>query len=116
MVSMRIARLARSMKMLHATKVLHSTKALYSTKALRSMKAIRPLPRLALVGFLLLPVGLILLPMGVGGVVPPQSQPGKMAAQTGATFRPGDIVGEEVVARRGVGSFFLGFQDQRLGV
>lgn len=86
MVSMRIARLARSMKMLHATKVLHSTKALYSTKALRSMKAIRPLPRLALVGFLLLPVDLILLPMGVGGVVPPQSLPGKMAAQTGATF------------------------------
>lgn len=110
MVSMRIARLARSMKVLHATKALHST------KALRSMKAIRPLPRLALVGFLLLPVGLILLPMGVGGVVPPQSQPGKMAAQTGATFRPGDIVGEEVVARRGVGSFFLGFQDQQLGV
>lgn len=70
------------------------------------MKALRPLPRLALVGFLLLPVGLILLPVGVGGVVPPQSQPGKMAAQTGATFRPGDIVGEEVVARRGVGSFF----------
>ena len=29
--------------------------------------ALRPLPRLALVGFLLLPVGLILLPMGVGG-------------------------------------------------
>lgn len=50
------------------------------------MKAIRPLPRLALVGFLLLPVGLILLPMEVGGVVPPQSLPGKMAAQTGATF------------------------------
>lgn len=70
------------------------------------MKAIRPLPRLALVGFLLLPVDLILLPMGVGGVVPPQSLPGKMAAQTGATFRPGDIVGEEVVARRGVSSFF----------
>ena len=112
MVSMQIARLARSMKVLHATKalhatkVLHSTKALYSTKALRSMKAIRPLPRLALVGFLLLPVDLILLPMGVGGVVPPQSLPGKMAAQTGATFRPGDIVGEEVVARRGVSSFF----------
>ena len=100
MVSMRIARLARSMKVLHATKALRSMKALYSTKALR------PLPRLALVGFLLLPVDLILLPMGVGGVVPPQSQPGKMAAQTGATFRPGDIVGEEVVARRGVGSFF----------
>ena len=96
MVSMQIARLARSMKVLHATKALHST------KALRSMKALRPLPRLALVGFLLLPVGLILLPMGVGGVVPPQSLPGKMAAQTGATFRPGDIVGEEVVARRGV--------------
>lgn len=56
--------------------------------------------RLALISLLLLPVGLILLPMGVGGVVPPQSQPGKMAAQTGATFRPGDIVGEEVVARR----------------
>ena len=115
-------RIARSMKMLHATKVLHatkalrSTKALHSTKALRSMKAIRPLPRLALVGFLLLPVGLILLPMGVGGVVPPQSLPVKMAAQTGATFRPGDIIGEEVVSRRGVGSFFLGFQDQRLGV
>lgn len=106
MVSMRIARLARSMKVLHATKALRSTKALHSTKALRSMKAIRPLPRLALVGFLLLPVGLILLPMGVGGVVPPQSLPGKMAAQTGATFRPGDIVGEEVVARRGVSSFF----------
>lgn len=92
MVSMQIARLARSMKVLHATKalhatkVLHSTKALYSTKALRSMKAIRPLPHLALVGFLLLPVDLILLPMGVGGVVPPQSLPGKMAAQTGATF------------------------------
>lgn len=106
MVSMRIARLARSMKVLHATKALYSTKALHSTKALRSMKALRPLPRLALVGFLLLPVGLILLPMGVGGVVPPQSQPDKMAAQTGATFRPGDIVGEEVVARRGVSSFF----------
>ena len=86
MVSMQIARLARSMKVLHATKVLHSTKALYSTKALRYMKALRPLPRLALVGFLLLPVDLILLPMGVGGVVPPQSLPGKMAAQTGATF------------------------------
>lgn len=108
MVSMQIARLARSMKVLHATKVLHSTKALYSTKALRYMKALRPLPRLALVGFLLLPVDLILLPMGVGGVVPPQSLPGKMAAQTGATFRPGDIVGEEVVARRGVSSFFSG--------
>ena len=106
MVSMRIARLARSMKVLHATKALYSTKALHSTKALRSMKALRPLPRLALVGFLLLPVGLILLPMGVGGVVPPQSQPDKMAAQTGASFRPGDIVGEEVVARRGVSSFF----------
>lgn len=90
---MRIARLARSMK------VLHATKALYSTKALHSMKALRPLPRLALVGFLLLPVGLILLPVGVGGVVPPQSLPGKMAAQTGATFRPGDIVGEMVVNR-----------------
>lgn len=62
--------------------------------------------RLALISLLLLPVDLILLPMGVGGVVPPQSQPGKMAAQTGATFRPGDIVGEEVVARRGVSSFF----------
>lgn len=116
MASMRIARLAHSMKVLHATKALHSTKALYSTKALRSIKALRPLPRLALVGFLLLPVGLILLPMGIGGVVPPQSLPDKMAAQTGATFRPGDIVGEEVVARRGVGSFFLGFQDQRFGV
>lgn len=53
--------------------------------------------RLALISLLLLPVDLILLPVGVGGVVPPQSLPGKMAAQTGATFRPGDIVGEEVV-------------------
>ncbi len=65
MVSMQIARLARSMKVLHATKVLHSTKALYSTKALRYMKALRPLPRLALVGFLLLPVDLRLWPDGV---------------------------------------------------
>lgn len=94
---MRIARLARSLR---SMEVLHSTKVFLSTKALR------PLPRLVLVSFLLLPVGLILLPMGVGGVVPPQSLPGKMAAQTGATFRPGDIVGEEVVARRGVSSFF----------
>lgn len=29
--------------------------------------------RLALISLLLLPVDLILLPMGVGGVVPPQS-------------------------------------------
>ena len=73
--------------------------SLRTIKVLRSIKALRPLPQLVL-------AGLLLLPVGVAGIGPLQDQSDKTATRPEATFRPGDIVREEVVARRGVGSFF----------